>query len=60
MGLDVSSLNIVMKAVKVNNESTVKLSDDTGKETGPDELVAEYQTDARCAILKKIGAMTLV
>jgi nicotinate phosphoribosyltransferase len=60
MGLDIPSLNIVMKAVKVNNESTVKLSDDTGKETGPDELVAEYQTVARCAILKKLGAMTLV
>lgn len=35
--------NFVMKATHVNEKDTVKLSDDTGKHTGPRELVARYQ-----------------
>lgn len=35
--------NIVMKATRVGDTPTVKLSDDAGKHTGPDALVKEYQ-----------------
>ncbi|OGL34347.1 nicotinate phosphoribosyltransferase [Candidatus Saccharibacteria bacterium RIFCSPHIGHO2_12_FULL_42_8] len=36
-------LNIVMKATKVNDTDTVKLSDAEGKHTGPQEKVEQYQ-----------------
>lgn len=39
-----TALNIVMKATNVDGFDTVKLSDDPGKHTGPDEKVAQYQT----------------
>lgn len=42
--LGVKALNIVMKATEVNGTKTVKLSDNLGKHTGPDQKVAEYQT----------------
>lgn len=41
--LGIKPLNIVMKATKVNNTDTVKLSDDEGKHTGPLEKVARYK-----------------
>jgi nicotinate phosphoribosyltransferase len=41
--LGLPALNIVMKAVKVNNTETVKLSDSPGKHTGSSENVKRYQ-----------------
>lgn len=37
--------NFVMKATAVDGTPTVKLSDDTGKHTGPDKIVERYQVD---------------
>jgi len=42
--LGLKPLNIVMKATEVNGTSTVKLSDNPGKHTGPADKVAQYQT----------------
>lgn len=47
--------NFVMKATHVNDKDTVKLSDDVGKHTGPEALVARYQL----AAMKYIGARAL-
>lgn len=41
--LGLKPLNIVMKATEVNGTPTVKLSDNPGKHTGPDEKITEYQ-----------------
>ena len=41
--LGIPALNIVMKAVAANGESTVKLSDVAGKHTGTPEKIAEYR-----------------
>ena len=53
--LGIKALNIVMKATSVNGESTVKLSDDPGKETGPEEKVELY-TDNVIEFRKKRAA----
>jgi nicotinate phosphoribosyltransferase len=42
--LGLPSNNIVMKATHVNQIDTVKLSDDIGKHTGPEQQVARYQS----------------
>lgn len=47
--------NFVMKATSVDGAPTVKLSDDTGKHTGPEEYIARYQQD----VAKKIGRYAL-
>lgn len=39
--------NFVMKATKVNGQSTVKLSDNVGKHTGTSEAIARYQASVR-------------
>ncbi|HEX7484499.1 MAG TPA: nicotinate phosphoribosyltransferase [Candidatus Saccharimonadales bacterium] len=49
--LGLPSNNIVMKATHVNGVDTVKLSDDTGKHTGPEQLVQRYQS----AVADRIG-----
>lgn len=41
--LGIQPLNIVMKATKVNNTPTVKLSDNPGKHTGPADKIDQYQ-----------------
>ncbi len=41
--LGVKPLNIVMKATEVNGVKTVKLSDDDGKHTGPEDSVNRYE-----------------
>jgi nicotinate phosphoribosyltransferase len=43
--LGLPSNNIVMKATQVNGVDTVKLSDDNGKHTGPEQLVSRYQSE---------------
>lgn len=43
--LGVTPNNFVMKAVMVNGEPTVKLSDNVGKHTGDPETIAYYQKD---------------
>lgn len=53
--LGLKPLNIVMKATAVDGVSTVKLSDDAGKHTGPEAQVNRYQADAQ----KAIGAYAL-
>lgn len=40
--LGIKPLNIVMKATQVNGVDTVKLSDNPGKHTGPQEKIEEY------------------
>lgn len=52
--------NFVMKATKVNNVDTVKLSDDTGKHTGPDDKVHEYQSRVALAIAKVCQKQLLI
>lgn len=42
--LGLPSNNIVMKATHVNQTDTVKLSDDIGKHTGPEQQVTRYQS----------------
>lgn len=60
MGLDYAhdlpSMNIVAKAVEVNGEGTVKLSDDPGKHMGSPENVARYQR----FVCQSIGKRALV
>ena len=48
--LGIKANNFVMKAVAVNGEPTVKLSDVAGKHTGPVEKVIQYEQEARIAI----------
>lgn len=48
--LGLKPLNIVMKATKVNNTDTVKLSDVAGKHTGPEEKVKQYQEAVAAAL----------
>lgn len=54
--LGLKSLNIVMKAVEVNGTKTVKLSDNPGKHTGPEQLVRQYEE----AVAHKVGKLALV
>ena len=53
--LGIRANNFVMKPTKVNNIDTVKLSDNVGKHTGPEEQVQRYirLTDAR----REVGAV---
>lgn len=53
--LGLQSLNIVMKATEANGEPTVKLSDDHGKEMGPEDVVADYRQKVGECILEKLG-----
>lgn len=48
--LGLKPLNIVMKATKVNDTETVKLSDVAGKHTGPEEKVKQYQEAVTVAL----------
>ena len=48
--LGLKPLNIVMKATKVNDTDTVKLSDVEGKHTGPQEKVELYQKEVAVAL----------
>lgn len=48
--LGLTANNVVMKATKVNETYTVKLSDDSGKHTGPAEYVERYQREVARAI----------
>ncbi len=48
--LGLKPLNIVMKATKVNDTETVKLSDAAGKHTGPEEKVKQYQEAVAVAL----------
>ncbi len=43
--LGIKALSIVMKATEVNGAKTVKISDDPGKHTGPDDKVRQYQEE---------------
>lgn len=47
--------NIVMKATKANQVNTVKLSDSTGKYTGPDEKIAYYIDDKDQRIANRLN-----
>ncbi|HET8883909.1 MAG TPA: nicotinate phosphoribosyltransferase [Candidatus Saccharimonadales bacterium] len=49
--LGLPSNNIVMKATHVNQMDTVKLSDDVGKHTGPEQKVEQYQSE----VAKRMG-----
>lgn len=51
--LGIQSLNIVMKATKVNGTETVKLSDSEGKHTGPPEKITQYIRIFLRRVLKK-------
>lgn len=48
--LGVKANNFVMKAVEVNGQGTVKLSDAEGKHTGRDEDIEHYIRDAQIAV----------
>lgn len=52
--------NTVMKATRVNGTNTVKLSDDIGKHTGPQEKVAQYLTAAMTRIAQKAVRQTVL
>lgn len=58
--LGLKTLNIVMKATEVNGTSTVKLSDDPGKHTGPEIYVARYQDETKRAIGEAVLRMASV
>jgi nicotinate phosphoribosyltransferase len=45
--LGIPANNFVMKATAVNDTPTVKLSDDAGKHTGPEDYVERYQEAAQ-------------
>jgi nicotinate phosphoribosyltransferase len=53
--LGVTTNNFVMKAVRVNNTPTVKLSDVSGKHTGPIEKITQYSE----AVTRAIGRSAL-
>lgn len=48
--LGLKANNMVMKATHVNDEPTVKLSDNEGKHTGPENYVQEYARLAKIAV----------
>lgn len=52
--LGLEPINIVMKATCVNGVNTVKLSDNAGKHTGPEQEVLKYQQAVWSALFKKI------
>jgi len=53
--LGLQTLNIVMKAISTDGEYNVKLSDDEGKELGPQDIIADYRSRAMDRILHKSG-----
>lgn len=58
--LGLPSNNIVMKATQVNGTDTVKLSDDAGKHTGPEQKVTRYQEAVTERIAKKAVRQTVL
>lgn len=54
--LGVKANNFVMKAVRVNDTSTVKLSDNEGKHTGDSETIRRYQD----GVVRHIGQSALL
>lgn len=58
--LGLPSNNIVMKATRVNGVDTVKLSDDEGKHTGPEQKVIRYQEAVAERIDQKALRQTLL
>jgi nicotinate phosphoribosyltransferase len=58
--LGLPSNNIVMKATRVNDSETVKLSDDEGKHTGPERSVMQYQKAVSERIAKRAMQQTVL